>query len=355
MVLGILGGATYSMLLCKVAKHKNIKTIVLDMDENCCASKECDKLIIGDYNDVSAVTKMINECDYITYENDRVNLEVLLDLDHSKIVPSLNTYMLSCNNYISKLSAKEAGFNIPRFYEIEDKDDFNYYFNKINSKCVVSKANIDIGKVNNIKKYSIVEKDATNFMEVDQFLKERCIIQEFIKSDNIITVVAARTKSNDFAYHSTNINVYKDNKLFRSMLVSNTNLSETLEKFMVINNLYGMISVELFVKDGIYYFNRVIPGIHASGLSTLDGSSVDQFEYLIDCIFNFDLATPVNKSCFMYPLYGSQVNYFRNNDIPGVIFYDYQVEVKEDNLTGHINATQIGMMQKLESIFNELN
>lgn len=287
MVLGILGGGVYSMLICKAAKNKSITTIVLDENSDCCAKDACDTLIVGSVSDNKLIDNLLEECDYITYENNSIDLDALLNKNHSKIIPSINTYTLSCNNYMSKLSARDAGFTLPRFYEIRDKNDLDYYLKKINAKAILTKYHNQKDK----EKRLIIEKDCDDLSKAYDFIDTSCVLQEYIDSDNVITIVGARTHANKFAYHSTNINVYKNDRLFRSMLVSNTNLSEHLEKFMNINNLYGLISVELFVKDGIYYFNRMIPGIHTSGLSTIDGSSINQFEYLINCIFSFNLIT----------------------------------------------------------------
>src|SRR5665213_2388008 len=83
--IGIAGGGQLGRMLTDVAHRLGFKVVVLDPTSNSPAAQVADEQIIGDYKDGAMLRALAEKSDFLTYEIESVNAEVLEEL--SKQMP----------------------------------------------------------------------------------------------------------------------------------------------------------------------------------------------------------------------------------------------------------------------------
>ena len=91
--LGIIGGGQLGKMLLSECNKMNIKTHVLDLNEDSPCKKITNKFYCGDFKDFDTVLNFGNECDLITFEIEHINVDALEKLENlgKKVYPSSET------------------------------------------------------------------------------------------------------------------------------------------------------------------------------------------------------------------------------------------------------------------------
>ena len=92
--LGIIGGGQLGKMLLSECNKMNIKTHVLDPNEESPCKKITNKFYCGDFKDFDTVLNFGNECDLITFEIEHINVDALGKLEKlgKNELPSRSTF-----------------------------------------------------------------------------------------------------------------------------------------------------------------------------------------------------------------------------------------------------------------------
>ena len=131
--LGIIGGGQLGMMITEAAQNLSdeiSEIIVLDPTENCPAAQVGAKQIVGDFKDESAIIKLAEQSDIITYEIESGNTDVLSKLK-IQIEPSPSTLGIIQDKLSQKIFLSENGLPVSEFYEITSLDDLHEKINDL--------------------------------------------------------------------------------------------------------------------------------------------------------------------------------------------------------------------------------
>ena len=103
--LGIIGGGQLGKMLLSECNKMNIKTHVLDPNEDSPCKKITNKFYCGDFKDFDTVLNFGNECDLITFEIEHINVDALEKLEKlgKKVYPSSQTLRIIQHFYLGVL------------------------------------------------------------------------------------------------------------------------------------------------------------------------------------------------------------------------------------------------------------
>ncbi|RQD72654.1 MAG: 5-(carboxyamino)imidazole ribonucleotide synthase, partial [Halanaerobium sp. MSAO_Bac5] len=79
--IGIIGGGQLGKMMILEAKKMGFYVIILDPTKECPADSIADEHIVADFNDESAIRKLADKSDVLTYEFEHIGVEVLKDLE----------------------------------------------------------------------------------------------------------------------------------------------------------------------------------------------------------------------------------------------------------------------------------
>lgn len=347
MIIGIIGGGQLGMMMAEAAKKYQHTIIGLDPNSLCPLSYVADDIIVSEYSDVSAISKLIETCDVVTYEFENVDLELIKKYEN-KIPQRSDALHFSKNRLIEKEFAKNLNIKTPRF------------FRYVNQKVLIpSIIKTTTGGYDGKGQFKIMSQS-----DIDQFKLNKnteYIVEEYIDFDYEISVVATRDQYGKKVYYPVPRNTHKNGVLFLSealndidgLIVSKAinSTSLILDKLKYI----GTLAVEYFVKDNDVIFNEFAPRPHNSGHYTIEGCTVSQFENHILAITGEKIkdSTLVNPS-IMINVLGKDKDYIKRINSSNIFYHDYlKYEARSNRKMGHItivSETKSDTISKRNSI-----
>ena len=361
-VLGIIGGGQLGMMLTEAAhdmKDEISKVIVLDPTENCPASKVGAEQIIADFKDESAIKKLSELSDIITYEIESGNSDVLKKLEeYTEINPAPSTLRIIQDKLLQKQFLDDNNIPVAEFAEIKNKEELNQMIDKMGLPLLLKIRKDAYDGRGNYKINSISEiDDALNL-----FSGKLLMVEKFVKFEKEVSVIAARNTKGEIATYPVVENIHENNIL--KMTIAPGRVSENVkkqaeriaEKTMEVLHGAGVFGIEMFVtSDDEILINEIAPRVHNSGHHTLQSSDTSQFEQHLRAILGMNLGDVSIKSpTIMYNILGPATFQGEYNVLcpkkNNIFLKMYgKLESKPQRKIGHIN-----IVDKDNSGMNEL-
>ena len=337
--LGIIGGGQLGKMLLSECNKMNIKTHVLDPNENSSCKKITNKFFCGDFKDFDTVLNFGNECDLITFEIEHINVDALEKLENlgKKVYPSSETLKIIQDKNKQKCFFKEHDIPSANFKYFNNHDDLQESINnnKINFPCVWKKT-----------KFGYDGFGVKILRSVDDIIdlpKTEMIIEDLVPFEKELSVIVSRNLSGEIKCYETVEMEFNNDSNQVEFVISPAKISGKLNdmaKKLAIKlskslKCVGLLAVEMFQCGDKILINEVAPRPHNSGHLTIEACKTSQFQQHIRSIFDLKLGnTEHNGHAIMLNLVGDK-NY------SGKVFYenlDAVFEIKNANL--HIYGKQ---------------
>ena len=337
--LGIIGGGQLGKMLLSECNKMNIKTHVLDPNENSPCKKITNKFYCGDFKDFDTVLNFGNECDLITFEIEHINVDALEKLENlgKKVYPSSETLKIIQDKNKQKCFFKEHDIPSANFKYFNNLDDLQESINnnKINFPCVWKKT-----------KFGYDGFGVKILRSVDDIIdlpKTEMIIEDLVPFEKELSVIVSRNLSGEIKCYETVEMEFNSDSNQVEFVISPAKISGKLNdmaKKLAIKlskslKCVGLLAVEMFQCGDKILINEVAPRPHNSGHLTIEACKTSQFQQHIRSIFDLKLGnTEHNGHAIMLNLVG-------DNNYSGKVFYenlDAVFEIKNANL--HIYGKQ---------------
>ena len=331
--LGIIGGGQLGKMLLSECNKMNIKTHVLDPNENSSCKKITNKFFCGDFKDFDTVLNFGNECDLITFEIEHINVDALEKLENlgKKVYPSSETLKIIQDKNKQKCFFKEHDIPSANFKYFNNHDDLQESINnnKINFPCVWKKT-----------KFGYDGFGVKILRSVDDIIdlpKTEMIIEDLVPFEKELSVIVSRNLSGEIKCYETVEMEFNSDSNQVEFVISPAKISGKLNdmaKKLAIKlskslKCVGLLAVEMFQCGDKILINEVAPRPHNSGHLTIEACKTSQFQQHIRSIFDLKLGnTEHNGHAIMINLVG-------DNNYSGKVFYenlDAVFEIKNANL-----------------------
>ena len=334
--IGIIGGGQLGKMILSESNRMNLKTLVLDSNENSPCKNLCDNFYLGNLDNYNDIIEFGQKCDLITFEIEHINIDALFELEKigKKVYPKPQTLSIIQDKSKQKQFYNEN--NLPT-------SDFNYYKNLEKLHDDINIGKIRFPSVWKKTKYGYdgfgvkvlkSKKDVSNLPDCEM------IIEDFIPFKKELAVIVARNLNGEIKTYETvemEFNVISNQVEF---VISPSKISKELnlrakkiaiEVTKKIDNI-GLLAVEMFLThDNNILINEVAPRPHNSGHFTIEACPTSQFEQHLRSILNLKLGnTKHNGNAIMLNLVG-------NDGFEGNVFYENLHEAfNEENTHLHI-------------------
>ena len=338
--VGVLGGGQLGMFLCKASKKLNLKTIILSENKDCSASKFCDELVLGKFEDLDVIKKFIQKVDVVTIETENIPLKTLKFIEEKKnLKPSSKIIEIAQNRIKEKkfLNSLEE-ISTTEFMEINYYKDLLRAFDKFGKEFLIKSSEFGYDGKNQFK---INEKNIKKFKN---FSLNGFVAEKIVDFEKEISVISFRDEKGNIEYLPPVHNLHQNN-ILKSTTFPPDISKET--KFKAINyakkitfelNLIGVLAVEMFVqKNGEILINELAPRPHNSGHWSLDCCETNQFENLLRAISEQKVLAPrILSGGIMKNLIGR--DYLKKiNKKKNIKVYDYYKNIiKKNRKMGHV-------------------
>lgn len=307
--IGIIGGGQLGRMMAIAAKAQGFRIAVLDPTENSPCGQIADFKIVAEYSDLSAVKRLAEISDVITYEFENIDATALNWLCENAYVPQGKGVLEITQNRISEKKAiQKAGVELAPYEVIESLDDIYHAVGMIGYPCVLKTAT---GGYDG--KGQLVIKSEEEIIKGEELIKTGpCVLEQWLSFEKEISVIIIRNPKGETAVFPIGENIHKDNILHKTIVPARINqgaknkavaLASQLAKSL---NLIGTLAVEMFfTEDGRIYVNELAPRPHNSGHYSIEACETSQFEQHIRAVCNWPLgSTELLKPAVMVNILG---------------------------------------------------
>lgn len=314
-VLGILGSGQLSRMTALAAHDLGIKTHVLcnePEDAISPASQVANFTTKSDFKDLNQILKFIDQCDYITLENEFIDQDILEAIEKhcaAKLYPSAETFRFIGDKLTEKKTFEKAGIAVCPFREVKTKDDV-LSFIKSHGLPVVLKSTQ--GGYDGYGNVTIKSEDMIDAALLK--LQGQKIVEAFVSYKKEIAIIVARNEHGTVYYPIAE--TIQENHICHYVVVPadisptvEKKIKEYTEKALTAINAKGLYAFEFFQTENDQVFlNESAPRPHNSGHYTLNACLTSQFHNHVRSVLGLPLGdtTLTSKYAVMLNLLGTQ-------------------------------------------------
>jgi 5-(carboxyamino)imidazole ribonucleotide synthase len=352
--IGIIGGGQLGKMIAHEARRMSFKVIILDPTKDCPASKIADELIVADFKDESAIMRLSEKSDVITYEIELTNSAALkeLELKRYPIRPAPETLHTIQNKYRQKSFLKRNKIAVPEFELIKSEEHLHELCKKFGFPAMLKACeNSYDGRGN----FLITSKSKVH-EALAVFEGRECMLEKFVPFTKEISIMVGRNSRGQIESFPVVENIHKNNILDTTIAPARISRSIELkakklaEKTMEMLQGAGIFGIEMFVtKRGDVLVNEIAPRPHNSGHYANEACSISQFEQHLRAVLNLPLSKPeLLRPAVMINILGNRnldgpytiEGLARILQVPSVKLYVYGKRIaKPQRKLGHITAT----------------
>jgi 5-(carboxyamino)imidazole ribonucleotide synthase len=285
--IGILGGGQLGWMLALEAQRMGYRTLVLDPSMDCSASRIADKLIVASFDNEIRSRELASKSDVVTLEFERVSHRIYeaLEAQHTVHPPSYALLVIQ-DRMSQRVFIRTNNMPQPEFALISSAGELDNAAKEVGFPAIMKIARGGYDGKNQARVSSAAElAEAWH-----SFGKERAVLERFVKYQQEISVVLARTEKGEVRAFPVAENQHRDHILF--LTVAPARVPDAIQARAVeiatglahALNYVGVMAVEMFVEDGEVLINEIAPRVHNSGHYTLGACATSQFEQHIRAV-----------------------------------------------------------------------
>ncbi|MGA1361830.1 MAG: 5-(carboxyamino)imidazole ribonucleotide synthase [Ilumatobacteraceae bacterium] len=295
--LGVMGGGQLGMYFVRAARTLGFRTVVLDPDPLCPASRNADEHIIAPYDSTAALMRMASLCEAVTVEFENVPCDSLEQLARRiRVAPGADAVAVAQDRRAEKRFLRSSGIPVAGFEVIENDDDV---------ARIVSAGMLDGGTFGAaVLKTATMGYDGKGQVRIDgpdglraawdSMSRVPCVLERMVPLEAEMSVIIVRTADGEVASFAPATNMHMNGVLDSSVVPSGDALVGEAGHLAarVADELgyVGVMGVEFFVSDGRLLVNEIAPRPHNSGHWTIDGAVTSQFEQQVRVLAGLPVA-----------------------------------------------------------------
>jgi 5-(carboxyamino)imidazole ribonucleotide synthase len=348
--IGIVGGGQLGMMLTEAAKKLGFYVVVLDPTPNSPAGRLADLQIVKSFKDSEGIRELSELSDFITFEIELANADVLEELvsEGHVINPSPRTLSIIKDKFGQKKFLEGNGIPVAPSVEIQDKDGIIAAAKEFGYPLLL-KSRFDAydGRGN-----ALVQNELEIDAALEKLNNENLYVEKFIPFTKELAVVVTRGMSNEIVAYPPVETIQKNNicHLVLAPAPIDPNIAKKAEKLAIDIMSYlkgvGVFAIEMFLTaQGDVIVNEIAPRVHNSGHYTIEAHATSQFEQHIRAVTgmtlgNVDMVVPY---AVMINILGERTGVADVSGIedvltiPGASVHIYgKIETRPERKMGHI-------------------
>ncbi|MGB1774389.1 MAG: 5-(carboxyamino)imidazole ribonucleotide synthase [Arenicellales bacterium] len=284
--IGILGGGQLGMMLCEAARRLGVTVTVVTDDPTSSAVYVADQSIVAPLDDLSAVARLIEASDVVTFELEAIPDETLDLLEHAQaegkieVHPGVDTLRLIKDKGLQKTWLQDQGLPTLPFLLADENVD----------EGVVLQSGFCAPLVQKTRRGGYDGKGVQMLLEpeaLSDLWPVASVIEPALESCLEVAVVVTRAESGETSVYPPVTMMFDPALNSVSTVISPGDLSETQRtecievatRAIQALDAAGVFAVELFIStSGEIFINEISPRVHNSGHLTMEGFQCDQFE-----------------------------------------------------------------------------
>ncbi|VAV88306.1 N5-carboxyaminoimidazole ribonucleotide synthase [hydrothermal vent metagenome] len=339
--IGIFGGGQLAMMLARAATKLQLKTHVFAPNASCPAAQTADQLIIGEYEDLAAITRFAKTCSVISFEFENIPVRSLFHLQNNgqQVAPSPRVLQIIQDRLTEKQFLQSCQIALSPFARIDQSEDLRAALTLTGLPAVLKTRHFGYdGKGQTWIRQPAEAQKALEYIHHHPAVLERGV--DFVRE---VSLIAARNANGAFVHFPLTENVHQDGILQTSNQPAGCNGKTAMQAVAITRKIaeqleyVGVLAVEFFEQtNGSLLVNEIAPRVHNSGHWTIGAANPDQFELHIRAITGMELPVPVCQPAQMQNLIAEQINHAPQLRKQGWTITDYgKTNIRAGRKMGH--------------------
>ena len=322
-VLGVVGGGQLGRMLAMAAARLGLKTHIFAPSDDCPAADCAARIIVGSYDDETALRHFAEGIDVATYEFENVPAETVRILTNCGVVvsPGVKALETAQDRLFEKRFAASIGGETAPYHPVDDIADLEEGLSRIGTPAILKtrrlgydgKGQTRIGAAP--RSLDETWEDAKR-RAWDEIGARPSILEGHIDFSAEFSIIGARGYDGEIRLYDAPENRHAEG-ILRSSAAPAQIASSMIEaaaaltkKMLAALDYVGVIGVEFFAaRDGRALVNEFAPRVHNSGHWTIDACACSQFEQHVRAVCGWPLGDPARHSdAVMTNLIGSDVD-----------------------------------------------
>ena len=269
--------------------------LVLDTVGDACAGAAA-PMVVGDYNDQSALTEFAARVDVATFDFENVPAESAQWLTaRVPVFPNPRALATAQDRLAEKTLFREQGIPVPPFAAIDTREQLQAAVAEIGTPCILKTRRLGYDGKGQFRIKSPGDVDAAWDALGAQAARVGLILEGFVAFQRELSVVAVRGRDGEVRAWPLTENWHVDGVLSASLAPAQvddalraTALSHA-RKLAEALDYVGVFALELFCRDGELLANEMAPRVHNSGHWTIEGSETSQFQNHLRAVLGMPL------------------------------------------------------------------
>jgi 5-(carboxyamino)imidazole ribonucleotide synthase len=291
--IGIIGGGQLAWMMASAAQEVGIEVVVQTPSGTDVAVSLATETVLAEVDDVAATEVLASKCDWVTFENEFVDLEGLGKLAANGVHfrPNLTALAPLLDKYTQRCYLDALSLPVPRFAALRAPilpPDFTF------PVVVKARRNGYDGQGT----FIIKDLDALEAL-FHRYPDTPFLIEEFIKFDRELALIVARGVSGETISYPL-LETQQEEQVCRRVFTLD-DVPDSLNSICqsigtkLLNSLdaIGIFAIELFATpDGKVLVNEIAPRTHNSGHLTIEACTTSQFSQMIRAVSGLPLGNP---------------------------------------------------------------
>lgn len=357
--IGVLGAGQLARMLALAGIPLGFKFLYVDPSHSSPASLLGEQ-IVAPFEDATALQKLADSSDLITYEFENIPVSVVRKLAHTRSVfPPPIALESSQDRLLEKQFFNQHGIETAPFYPVDDQPSLEQAIAVLKLPLILKTRRFGYdGKGQFLVKS--LEDAITAF---NQLGRKGIIAEGFVKFDRELSCIAVRGIDGATFFYPLVENFHHEGILRLSLApaqvhATDLNLQASAQVGRILQALdyVGILAVEFFEKEGKLIANEMAPRVHNSGHWTIEGAETSQFENHIRAVAGLPLGDPKPRGfSAMINIIGSMPDAAKVLQIPGAHLHDYGKEPRAGRKLGHLTIRANSLEELNRTLQENLN
>ncbi len=344
--IGILGGGQLARMLAQAGRPMGLKFVFLDPAKDACAA-EFGEHICADWDDEAALRKLGQRSAVVTFDFENIpGSSASLIESLCPVYPPPRALYKSQDRLREKTMMQKLGIPVAPFHAVNSRPDLIAAVEDIGLPCVLKTRRFGYdGKGQMVLRF---QEDMERAWQIHG--EHELICEGFVPFDAECSIIAARGKDGQTVYWPLTRNLHREGILAISMVPAfesqlQASAEVLIQRLLDHLDYTGVMTLELFLKDGELLANEFAPRVHNSGHWTINGARTSQFENHLRAICGLPLGETKNNLCaLMFNLLGQMPEHPSQQDedqhtLQGIHWHDYQKVARAGRKIGHVTVT----------------
>lgn len=340
MSIGILGGGQLGYMLALAGYPLGMRFRFLDPSPEAPVGRIAPR-VTGDYSDRAALEKFAHGIEVVTYEFENVPADALHFLSKKvAIFPPPGALEAAQDRLREKQLFEKLGIGTTEFASVPAASDLDLALKKVGLPAIVKTRRMGYdGK----GQWTLRTQEEVKVAR-EGLPRLPIIVERFVAFTRELSVIAVRGKSGEIVFYPLVENHHR-NGILRLSLAPAPGVTRELQqaaediarRVLEALEYVGVLTIELFERDGKLLANEMAPRVHNSGHWTIEGAVTSQFENHLRAINGLPLgATTAIGASAMINLIGEVPESAKVLAIPSAHLHLYGKEPRPGRKLGHV-------------------